>query len=71
MSENNWRVDAISNFGKEDFAEYTVLDRVALSEEQAKRIAGILNENCHDGCPVWYIARHENTKLWRGIEELI
>lgn len=64
-----WRVDATSNFALETYAERTVVPAI-LTKSQAERIVLIMNEgNLRD--PVYYRARRNDEKLWRGMEELV
>lgn len=65
--EPAYRVDAVSNYNLESYAESVRLSR--LNQSQAERIAAILNETAYES-PTFFQARPHGAKLWRGMEEL-
>ena len=68
-SKKMWRVDATSNFNDESFAEKTIISHI--NQDQAERIAAILNEGVGDNNRTYYMARDQDARLWRGMEEFI
>lgn len=66
----NFKVISASNFNDETFAESQAVVP-HLTEDQAKRIADILNENMHETDRTYYRAVPADRKLWRGMEEFV
>lgn len=64
------KVIATSNFNDETFCEREIIGPW-LTEDQADRIAAILNEGADDYTREFYRAAHKDRKLWRGMEELV
>lgn len=69
MSAHDYRIDGTSNYGNQTYCEDTVLEH--LTEDQATRIADILNESVGEVSQTYYQPRHNSARLWRGMEEYV
>lgn len=67
MTINSHRVDAVSSFGDETFAEYTKIDW--LSEDEANEICDILNRRGVGS--IYYKVRERAARLHRGMDDLV
>ncbi len=66
----DFKVIATSNFNDETYCEKQIVGPY-LTEDQATRIANILNEDCGDYSRTYYRAAPKDRVLWRGMEELV
>lgn len=66
----DFKVIATSNFNDETFCEKEMIGPW-LTEDQATRIADILNEGCCDHTRTYYLAAPKDRVLWRGLEDLV
>jgi hypothetical protein len=69
MPASDWRVVATDNQARESVAEKVRIDH--LTEAQARDFAERLNKDAGDYAYYFYVARHRDEKLWRGMEELV
>ena len=74
--ETKMKVVAISNFDVESVAEFVISENGVpmeqLTDQEAKAKADDWNnKNCHDHSRYFAVAKPDDYKLWRGMEELV